>query len=277
MSSAAYMASIARTSPDLSAFLNRCFEDRQNRNPGYSLRAFARDLAISPSHLSEVLKGRNGLSRAVIDTIADELKLNDFEKEYIWGLTEAQFGRTYLRRKAAKFRLKKLRKSFQPETLSNEKFRVVADWYHMAVLEMIQLKNFKIDVESISSLLGVAQTEIRDALKRLFDLEVLKEENGKLEAADFMVVGENVPSSAIRSFHTQMIDKARESVEGQSIDQRLLCSNVMAVSEKDLPRARAVIEEFLDSFIADFSVGGEKDRLYGFNLQFFDLIKKEPS
>lgn len=40
------------------------FEGRKSRNPGYSLRAFARDLGLAAPKLSEILRGKGGLSEA---------------------------------------------------------------------------------------------------------------------------------------------------------------------------------------------------------------------
>ncbi len=42
-------------------------------NPRYSLRAFARDIGISPSRLSAILKGRQGLSESSASRIAAKL------------------------------------------------------------------------------------------------------------------------------------------------------------------------------------------------------------
>ncbi|MGZ3710379.1 MAG: hypothetical protein ACXVBE_01430 [Bdellovibrionota bacterium] len=41
--------------------IRQAMESRAARNPRYSMRSFAKDLGISPSRLSEVLKGRYGL------------------------------------------------------------------------------------------------------------------------------------------------------------------------------------------------------------------------
>ena len=47
---------------DFREVLKQVLQKRAGNNPSYSQRAFARDLGISPSTLSEVLKGRYGLS-----------------------------------------------------------------------------------------------------------------------------------------------------------------------------------------------------------------------
>lgn len=49
-------------------------------NPGYSLRAFARDLKISPQLLSNVINGKRGLSADLAVRVAKTLGLSEFEK-----------------------------------------------------------------------------------------------------------------------------------------------------------------------------------------------------
>jgi plasmid maintenance system antidote protein VapI len=44
-------------------FINREFDLRSSKNGSYSLRAFARDLGISPQRLSHLLSGKKGISK----------------------------------------------------------------------------------------------------------------------------------------------------------------------------------------------------------------------
>lgn len=50
-----------KNDPNFLMVLNRVFRERKVRNPCYSLRAFSRDLGISPSQLCLVLKGNKKL------------------------------------------------------------------------------------------------------------------------------------------------------------------------------------------------------------------------
>ncbi|MEE6249990.1 MAG: hypothetical protein VX583_06285, partial [Bdellovibrionota bacterium] len=42
---------------------------RQSRNPSYSLRAFANDIGIHPSSLSQILKGNRGLPQSKLNQV----------------------------------------------------------------------------------------------------------------------------------------------------------------------------------------------------------------
>ncbi len=85
-------------------------EQRLSLNPRYSLRAFARDLGISPSRLSHVLKGKFGLSESAGEGIAAKLGLNATETGAFVNSISAQHGRSGIRRETARRRLESLRK-----------------------------------------------------------------------------------------------------------------------------------------------------------------------
>ena len=62
-------------SHSISEFLGAEFSKRKLRNETYSLRAFARDLGVSASRLSEILSGKLGISEKTAETIASKLRL----------------------------------------------------------------------------------------------------------------------------------------------------------------------------------------------------------
>lgn len=55
---------------------------RQEMNPKYSLRAFAKKLSLSPSKVSEILSGKKRLSADRAEEISHKLSLNALEKEF---------------------------------------------------------------------------------------------------------------------------------------------------------------------------------------------------
>jgi len=70
--------------------LNREFESRKARNTKYSLRAFARDLGLSPGTLSEVLKQKRGLPVRSVAGISSRIELLGRDRDefirsaYLW-------------------------------------------------------------------------------------------------------------------------------------------------------------------------------------------------
>lgn len=79
------------------------FEQRQKRNPMYSLRAYARDLDLSPSHLSKVLANKSGLSTHRAMIVARNMGLQNRNIKWFKSLVEAQHSRnSHVKQRAQK-------------------------------------------------------------------------------------------------------------------------------------------------------------------------------
>lgn len=61
--------------------LKEQLQRRQELNPQFSLRSFAKKLGVSPSKISEVLSGKKKLSVGRLEELAERLNLRDKEKE----------------------------------------------------------------------------------------------------------------------------------------------------------------------------------------------------
>lgn len=82
-------------------FLLEEFRSRRSRNPHYSLRAFARDLGMPASKLSQNLRGLCGISVAKAEKIAAKLQMRDDEKHLFLALVESQHARSRVARQQA--------------------------------------------------------------------------------------------------------------------------------------------------------------------------------
>ena len=85
--------------------LRRELNRRRYANPYYSLRAFARDLKIAPSRLSEIFNHKQGLSRKAALKIADILGYIGETREYFLDSVTAQHARSKIDRQSARIRL----------------------------------------------------------------------------------------------------------------------------------------------------------------------------
>lgn len=94
---------------DYRIWLKNILTSRIQQNPRYSLRAFARDLNFSPSRLSQILQGKEGISASVSKQFAQSLEFSDEEQKYFVLLVEAQDSRSRETRKRALAELAKVR------------------------------------------------------------------------------------------------------------------------------------------------------------------------
>ena len=116
--------------------LQEHFEARKQRNPAYSLRAYARDLGWSVSRLSETFAGKAGLSEAKADTVAKRLALPANERDLFKAMVAAQHAKSPRVREQATAKVRQIRKQTGLTRVSVEAFQVIRDWYHLAILEL---------------------------------------------------------------------------------------------------------------------------------------------
>lgn len=270
--------------------LRRAFADRCARNASYSLRAFARDLGMMPSRLSEVLNRRRGLSQPVAARIAKRLSLNETETRRFLALVAAEHGRSRVVRAQARdllaAELDPSRADHQAQVLSYETFRMISDWYHQVLIELTFLKDFVSDADWIAAKLGISRIDAELAIERLVLLKQLEWRDGSLVAVDqHTVVPGGVPSDAIKGYHRQILAKADDALTFQSLDEREFGTTIVSIRPEKIPEAKEMLRKFRGDF-AQFldegssGVDGVKDRVYCIAMQFFRLdqdIQKQTS
>lgn len=100
--------------------LKQGFELRKKRNPRYSLRKYAKDLGLTPMHLSYILRGRRGLSRKKAEPIAKYLRLSFADRKNFLLIVSALSGRAFRERNLVQLGLRNSLLSTQ-QTISSRK------------------------------------------------------------------------------------------------------------------------------------------------------------
>lgn len=158
---------------DYKTILKEELASRCRQNPRYSLRAFARDLKLAPSRLSEVLSGKQGLSRPAAERIAKALGYAPGDIERFCDLVESLHARSKKNRDSARLRLKKVGGDSTEIQLQADTVKLIADWYHFAILELTNIDGFRSESKWIAKRLGISEFEAQLALDRLQRLNLI--------------------------------------------------------------------------------------------------------
>lgn len=263
----------------VSEYLSTELARRRLRNKSYSMRAFARDLELSPSRLSEVLNGHEGLSEQSAERVAARLALKTKEREYFRDLVLATSARNRTVRKFATERMTELRELDKLKRLEENKFRLIADWYHGAILELTQTKGFRADSAWIAARLGITRSQAADAIARLDELGLIKiEANGKWSVPPEAVVSSSdIPSSAIRKFHRQVLAMAMESVIEDANEEREFQAMCVAIPKSRMNEFRREMQKFMTKFWHDIESDPDKTDLYYLAMQLFPVKNRRRS
>lgn len=261
-------------------YLNYELESKRRRNNRFSLRAWSKQLGYeNPAFVSHILKSRRTLKMTVATKFSRNLKLTGKVKKYFELLVLLRNSKSADEKN---FYIDAL-KSFRPgniapsQSLNLEAFRVISDWYHLAILELVEIKDFANDVEWIRSRLGfdVSAQNIKDAIQRLLKLELLEltraDELRRVKDSPILLHS-LVPNEAIRHFHRQMIEKAKAAIDDQPVSARDIRGSMISLRAKDYLKAQEIIEA-AHAQIVKLSCRGNGEELYQFNTQFFKITK----
>ena len=247
----------------LRAQLNESLAELRQRNPSYSLRAFARKLALNPGALSGILNGKRLVSRTLAERILERLHL-------------APAAHEQLLQAFSPLRQAPAREQLRYTQLSADQYHVMADWPHFAVLSLVKTAGYRHEPAWVARRLGLRPTEARGVLERLERLGLLKV-NARGQARRTRVrlqTSDNVANASLRQAQARNLELARESLERDGVHQRDFTALTLAFAPAKLPEAKRRIRAFQDE-LAEFLEAGPSTEVYKICMQVFPLTRME--
>lgn len=213
----------------ISKTLLAAFNDRKERNPRYSLRAFAGQLQISPAQLSQLMSGKRHLTAKMAGLISSRLQLSPRERRR---LIEDSF------------QLSKPETQAWSVRLAEDRFQLIADWRHLAILALTYVNENRCDAGWIALKLKIPKVEAKDCLDRLIRLKMIAVKQEKMsQVGNPFSVQSPTGSEAIQRFHKQLLVLAEEKLTTTPVGERDFSAVVFAADPKKLNKIRRLIEE----------------------------------
>lgn len=270
-------------------FLANIFQNRKDRNPSYSMRAFARDLGVSTSLLSRVFSGTRPLSLKLALQISTAIDLQESETNaLVLSVLESSAKSSKISKKLRTNLEKKLATANAVQsnpfytTVDIEQFRAMASWYHLAILNLTAVEGFQSEPQWIAEQLGISSIEARSAIERLISIGLLVEIGSDLKRTKKSFYFKTQKSHlAIRKFHHEMIGKAQVTLDkttDHQFQRRLINGITFTCASEHIELIKEKIDRLQDEILA-LTEKGKKEEVYQINVQFFPLteIKKGDS
>lgn len=238
------------------ALLRAALAERCNKNPQYSIRSFARSSGISHTVLSLVLSGKRRLSKKATMQLAQHLELPPDHTEKLMRHHKA------------------VTEPSEYEELSLDAFEVISDWYHYAMLSALELPNSKWNARWFAKQFGIQVLEAKLAMERLQRLKLVEEKNGKWSQTSKPIKVDNSTSTAAtRKFHKQLLARAIEAIDLNTIDERDFSSTTFAMDPSLIPYAAAKIRKFRRELVAELEAKCSQEAVYNITMQLFPVTK----
>jgi uncharacterized protein (TIGR02147 family) len=161
----------------------------------------------------------------------------------------------------------------KPKQQQIDLFRMAADWYHIAIMELVLTEDFQSDPAWVARELGISVIEAKMALERLVAHGCLSIQEGKfvrVAGQDRIFWGKSETNPALRTFHRQVLEKAVHSLENHHPDTRDFTGWTIAIDPDRLPEARNLIESFASN-LCSFLCSGKQSKVYHLELCLYPL------
>jgi|SaaInlStandDraft_7_1057024.scaffolds.fasta_scaffold46643_2 uncharacterized protein (TIGR02147 family) len=248
---------------DFTTYLQEELVLRCKNNPAYSLRSFANNLDISPSFLSKILNRKRRVTDKVFKKLTTHLKLDSYTLK---SFNQRMYGNEDL--------------DYSLYDINLEYFKVISDWYHFALLELLKVDGFNDSYDWMATRLGINANHVQSAVERLLKLGLLEKVNGKLipSSSGNTTLNNNFTDMAFKKMQNDLLKKAISSLWDVDIEKRDQTSICMAIDPSDikevkkrLTKVRREMCEFLER-----PKENKPTQVYNLSLSFFPLSKELP-
>ncbi|MFK8137062.1 MAG: DUF4423 domain-containing protein [Bdellovibrionales bacterium] len=235
---------------------------RTKINPSYSLRAFAKSLSLSPGYLSLLLSGKRGINLHTANRIISNLDISSRKSQQIQ--TE----------------LKSL--TNQPNTtevfeLEDLDFYEEIEWYHYAILSLLELDDFEPRIDWIAKKLSLPVVLIDAAIKTLKAKKVLScgEKKWTQIGPEIRISNKDV-TNATSAFQNQMLERAMHALNFTAPEMRSMSSCTIAIDSELVDFARQEIKTFRRNLMHKLeNLSDKKNTVYNISIQLYPVSEEE--
>lgn len=263
--------------PSYRTLLRRIMAERQEKNPKFSLRAFAKFIGVEPSFLSLVLNGKRDFADHTFHQIVEKLNLSEKESSELLLLARIEKSKTASQRSHLINDLRILRPDLSSmRDLSVEQFKLISDWYHLPILILAELNDFPWSAKNISRTLGVPENEIHLALERLLALELIEvtAPNPRPKVVrDYLQVNSPEHNQALKRYHEEMLKKAIHSIQNDHPSTRVTTTANLALDEKQFQEVKELLEATQAKLLQICQKRKPKKEIYHISLNCFQLTQ----
>lgn len=244
------------------------FERRREVNSQYSLRAYARNLGVSPGILSQILNKKREITPKILSQIAPRLNI---DSDTLSKMLNTQ---------------KKLKASRSIKNIDNEEivnidmetFSVISDWYYYPILELFNIYS-EINGELISDKLGLRTCVAEKALDNLLKVRLLRIDscgNYELTNSFTAIKDYSFTSIAMRQRQKQILALSAEKIDVVDYSRRDHSSITLTLDVALLPEIKERIKAFRRS-LANFIVknSNEVSDVYEIHIGLIPLTVNE--
>lgn len=270
--------------------LVHAYQEKKERNPQFSIRAWAKKLGFrNPSYLSEVLNGKRNLTPDFALRIAPSLDLTEDQRRYFETLTYSVNAKDAGERAFFEALLTKLRPKVESRAIGLERSSRLRDLTHVTLDEMAALSDFREEANYLARRLGpdITPQMVEIAIKDLLEIGTMyRDTKGRLRhtqedltlgpsPTDLNEVAQHRKTAI--EFKRKIWERAAKAYLEQPVDQTEFASFILPIKQADFHKIVEMVRYFAGKEFARFRASdGTADEVYCLDTRLFKLTLGAP-
>lgn len=243
----------------LSQHLHSKFKSARAANPRFSLRSLALKASLSPGHVSEIFSGKRPISKINLEKLAVALRLTPAEVQE----AEKYFESDKARKKSTQS---------MDKVLNSTEFSEISSTEYFHTLAALDISFDSIDANNVAAKTGLSVAQTETILAKFMKLGILhSHENGHVQKSLLSISTESdIPNFDIQRFHTESLEKTKETFAKVPVDRREMVSVSMAINPQNIPLAKKEIEKCWKKVYTKLTQG-ERTEVYTLGIQLVPI------
>ncbi len=237
-------------------FLQEQYLQRLNRNSAYSIRAFAKNLQISDSALSQMIRGKPKITNRTIEKLGLTLGL---ELNQIKQFCENE------------------NQSFSFSPLKQDQFEGCTTWMYDAILEMTRLNDIELTPKKVAELLDINIYEAKAMIELLMRTGQLSiDDDGKwvdVAGNTTSSLDANYEHESLKRYQLSILKAVEESIKNTHIEFKDHSSLLIAAEQKQIPLIKEKIQKFKQEIAELVDSNKTNDSIYTLQINLTSMLK----
>lgn len=202
-----------------------------------------------------VLNGQRLPSVDMVSRISRDLKLSPSDHRYLELIVELERNqRTGKPVAALLLELETFKKldATSEHIIEAQRFQAIAEWQHLVIRQLIAADGFANRPELIAKKLRnkITGSQVSKAIQTLLAADSIKlQKDGRLILLDQAIrTKDDVPQEAARLHHQQMLERAKEALAEQDVNEREFSSTCLGFDVARISEAKEDLRAFVNSF-----------------------------
>lgn len=222
--------------------LKQDFQQRCNRNPSYSLRAYANFLNLSSGALSSIFNNKRSVPFKAIDHICKKLMLSNKDKDAF--IKSIKHEKSIDFKKLASIPVCEKNYGILDES---KHYKIISEWEYYALLTLMDTPDFTSNIDWIASRLELTKIRAEEVIDNLIENNLIKVDENKNLTKTYEVTlstTKNIPSKALREAHQEALTLAKEKLKKIPLNHRFYSMSAVIISPEEMEEVRNLIRDF---------------------------------